>query len=87
MVLPGSAGFGKATYAGRMPFNDYPNYLGLLVLGLAAAAWWSPHRRFVLALAVIALLGLLLAMGRFSPDRRIQRDIFFMLESYPFNFF
>jgi hypothetical protein len=66
-VFAGAAGFGKATYAGRMPFTDYPNYVGLLVLGLAVVAWWSPRRRLVLALAVAALAGLLLAMGRHSP--------------------
>ncbi len=38
-VVPGAAGFGKATYAGRMPFTDYPNYVGLLVLGLAVRGW------------------------------------------------
>ncbi len=37
-VLPAAAGFGKATYLGFMPFNDYPNYFGVLMLVLAVAA-------------------------------------------------
>lgn len=68
MFLPAVAGFGKATYLGRMPFTENPNYLGLLVPGLAAAAWLvRGQRAAVWALATIALLALLLAMGRFSP--------------------
>jgi len=66
-VLPAAAGFGRATYLGRMPFNDYPNYFGPLVLALAAAAWLTGRRRLVLGLGAGALLSVLLAMGRFSP--------------------
>ena len=67
VVMPAAAGFGKATYVGRMPFTDYPNYLGLLVLGLAVASWLSGRRQLVIGLGVITLLALLVAMGRFSP--------------------
>ncbi len=68
MFLPAVAGFGKATYMGRMPFTDNPVYIGLLVPFLAAAAWLAPGRRsLVWGLGAIALLALLLAMGRFSP--------------------
>ncbi len=47
LVQPGAVGFGKATYLGPMPFNDYPNYFGWLWLLLAAAAWWSGRRSLV----------------------------------------
>ncbi|MEZ4388467.1 MAG: hypothetical protein R3D98_13030 [Candidatus Krumholzibacteriia bacterium] len=67
MVIPAAAGFGKATYAGRMPFTDYPNYLGLLLPALAAAAWLTRRRSLVAALAVVSVLAIVLAMGRFSP--------------------
>jgi hypothetical protein len=67
MVIPGAAGFGRATYVGRMPFTDYPNYLGLLLPGLAVAAWLTRRRSLVVALAVASVLAILLAMGRFSP--------------------
>jgi len=67
VLIPTAAGFGKATYVGRMPFNDYPNYIGVLLLGLAGAAWLSRRRSLVLALGVVGLLAVLLAMGRFSP--------------------
>ncbi len=68
MVVPTAAGFGKATYMGRMPFTDYPNYLGPLLLLLAAAAWLTRRRRsLVAALTTAAALAILLGMGRFSP--------------------
>ena len=67
VVVPTAAGFGKATYLGRMPFNDYPNYLGPLLLLLAGAAWFSQRRSLVFALVAGSFLALLLAMGRFSP--------------------
>lgn len=66
-VLPGAAGFGKATYLGRMPFTDYPNYFGPLLIALAAAAWLAGRRSLTLALAASSMLAFLLAMGRFSP--------------------
>jgi len=68
MVVPTAAGFGKATYLGRMPFTDYPNYLGPLLLLLAAAAWLDRERRsLVAALWVASALAVLLGMGRYSP--------------------
>ena len=67
VVVPTAAGFGKATYLGRMPFNDYPNYLGPLLLLLAGAAWFSQRRCLVIALLAGSVFSVLLAMGRFSP--------------------
>ncbi len=37
-VLPSFYGFGGFTYWGNMPFTDYPNYMGILVLALAVVA-------------------------------------------------
>ncbi len=62
-ILPASAGFGKATYLGHMPFTDYPNYFGLLVILLAAAGWVRGGRNFVLALAVMSLLAVMISFG------------------------
>ncbi len=67
VVVPAAAGFGKATYLGRMPFNDYPNYLGPLLILLAAAAWFTGRRSLVVALGAGSLLAVLIGMGRFSP--------------------
>ena len=65
-VLPVAAGFGKATYLGLMPFNDYPNYFGLLLLVLAAVAWWQAPRSLVIALGVMSLLAVFVAFGNFG---------------------
>ncbi len=68
VFLPAVAGFGKATYLGRMPFTDNPVYLGLLVPLLAVAAWLArPQRSLVWACGAASLLVVLVAMGRFSP--------------------
>ncbi|MBE0566224.1 MAG: hypothetical protein IH621_09720, partial [Krumholzibacteria bacterium] len=62
-VLPAAAGFGKATYLGASPFNDYPNYLGVLLLALAAAAWGPRTRSLVAALGAMAVLAVLVSFG------------------------
>lgn len=68
-LLPGSFGFGGITYWGRMPFTDYPNYAGVVVLFLAAAGLAAERRNiFAWFLAGTSVLMVLLAFGRhFSP--------------------
>ena len=67
VVLPAAAGFGKATYLGLMPFNDYPNYLGLLVLVLAVWSWWQGQRSLSVALGAMSVIAILVAFGRYGP--------------------
>lgn len=38
-IFPSFYGFGGPTYWGTMPFTDYPNYMGILVLLLAISAF------------------------------------------------
>lgn len=61
---PSFLGFGGATYWGNMPFTDYPNYMGILVLILAVygAIVYKSNLRWVLI--TTALLALLLAFGK-----------------------
>ncbi len=68
-LMPGAFGFGGVTYWGRMPFTDYPNYAGVVVLLLAVAGIGAERRNvFVWFLAASSLLMALLAFGRhFSP--------------------
>jgi hypothetical protein len=65
-LLPGSYGFGGMTYWGFMPFTDFPNYAGIIVLPLAAAGLYlgrkEPFTRFLTA---ALLLSFLLSFGRF----------------------
>jgi len=67
LVVAAYAGFGQATYQGFMPFNDYPNYLGLVPLLLAVAGLTIRERWLVRTLLALALLALLLSFGRFFP--------------------
>jgi len=62
-VLPVAAGFGKATYQGLMPFTDYPNYLGILLLMLAMAGWWRGSRGLTLSLGVMSMLAIVVSFG------------------------
>ena len=66
LVMPAAVGFGKATYLGRMPFNDYPNYFGVLWLALAATAWWRGRRALFIATVVMGVLAVLVALGGFG---------------------
>jgi len=67
LVLPSHAGFGAATYLGSMPFTDYPNYLGFLLLSLAALAWATGRRWLAGVISCWALMAILVACGRYSP--------------------
>ena len=67
-VLPSVSGFGQATYQGPMPFTDYPNTFGVVVLALAVAAWLDRRRRgVVVALAALFALAVLVAFGKHLP--------------------
>jgi len=68
-LLPGALGFGGITYWGRMPFTDFPNYAGIVVLLLAATGLVVERNKiFVRLLALSTLLMVFLAFGKFfSP--------------------
>lgn len=57
-ILPSFYGFGGFTYWGNMPFTDYPNYMGILVLALAIFGLYKrvPQAGFFAAAIVLALL-------------------------------
>ena len=58
-LIPGMFGFGGRTYWGSMPFTDYPNYMGIVPLGLAVFAAVRTRgvlRAYLIALAAVALL-------------------------------
>ncbi len=65
-ILPAAAGFGQATYMGRMPFNDYPNYYGLLWLALAAFAFVRGGRSLWGALVAVSVLAVFVSFGTFG---------------------
>jgi hypothetical protein len=65
--MPSSAGFGEATYVGRMPFTNFPNYLGQATLVLAAAAFVFLRGRALWFLGLLALLSLFTSFGSELP--------------------
>lgn len=63
-VVPWSYGFGMASYTGHMPFTDYPNYLGVIVLAFAVLAAVKVRTRFSHFLLFIVVVTTLVAFGR-----------------------
>ncbi|UCH62341.1 MAG: YfhO family protein [Fidelibacterota bacterium] len=62
-LLPAFLGFGGITYWGSMPFTDYPNYMGILLLLLAIWAVATKRSWFVWTLAAGGFLAYLLSLG------------------------
>ena len=65
-VLPAAAGFGQATYLGLMPFNDYPNYYGVLWLALSTLAFVRGARGLWAALVALSVLAVFVSFGTFG---------------------
>lgn len=71
-LVPGFAGFGGVTYWGGMPFTDYPHYMGLAVLLLAAiGVAVAPRRSLVVFLLLLGALALGLSFGKNSVLYRL----------------
>jgi hypothetical protein len=66
-VLPHFYGFGGSTYTGYMPFTDYPNYVGLMVLIIAffSLKKFKNERVFFW---IILLFSILLSFGKYFED-------------------
>jgi hypothetical protein len=69
LAWPRAVGYGDAAYWGGLRGTDFSHVLGLLAMGLAAlgALWRTPARRVARLWGVVALAGMLLALGRNLP--------------------
>ncbi len=67
LVFPWAAGFGKWTYWGKMPFTDYPNYVGMVAAVYAIISMIVVRSRWKWYLAVIIIVSTLISFGRFFP--------------------
>ena len=57
-LIPSALGFGGQTYWGFMPFTDYPNYMGIIILALAIMGLvfrWNDLAIFFLTTSLLAL--------------------------------
>jgi len=67
-INPSYYGFGGFTYWGNMPFTDYPNYMGILVLLFSILGMISFKDRFRIFLITASIFSLLLSFGHhFKP--------------------
>jgi hypothetical protein len=66
-IFPSIAGFGKLAYQGGMPFNDYPNYFGVLTFLLVFVAILHRREKYSWSFMAIALLAVLVSFGKFFP--------------------
>jgi len=78
-IIPSALGFGGQTYWGNMPFTDYPNYMGIVILVLAAIGF--VHRRdplmwFLLGTSILAIF------ISFGKNMNIIYDIFYSFFPY-----
>ena len=62
--IPSSFGFGGQVYWGYMPFTDYPNYMGIIILALALIGIVYKKGIFKWYLLLATLLALFISFGR-----------------------
>ena len=62
--IPSYYGFGGATYWGNMPFTDYPNYMGIIVITLAIIGLLFSENKIKYFFGLTALLALLISIGK-----------------------
>lgn len=66
-IIPSFVGFGGQTYWGQMPFTDFPNYLGVIVVLLATIGLVLRRDRTTIFLALLGLCALLVSFGNHLP--------------------
>ena len=62
--IPSFYGFGGATYWGNMPFTDYPNYMGIIVLTMAVIGAVFHESKIKWYFLTTGLLALLISFGK-----------------------
>ena len=63
-LLPSAFGFGGQAYWGYMPFTDYPNYMGIIVLLLALISTLQKKNFLQWYLIITSLLALSISFGK-----------------------
>ena len=78
-LIPSAFGFGGPLYWGYMPFTDYPNYMGIIILLLAVVGIINKKGIVKWYLIAASLLALFISFGRHFS---LVYDIFFNLFPY-----
>ena len=79
LFIPSAFGFGGQPYWGFMPFTDYPNYMGIIILILAIIGLVSKRELIHYFLIITSALALLISFGRHFS---LVYDLFFNLFPY-----
>ena len=79
LFIPSAFGFGGQLYWGFMPFTDYPNYMGIIILILAIIGLVSKRELIHYFLIITSALALLISFGRHFS---LVYDLFFNLFPY-----
>ncbi len=66
-IFPWASGFGKGTYWGKMPFTDYPNYVGAVTAVFALLAMTVARTRWKWHIFIVVVISTLISFGRFFP--------------------
>ena len=63
-LIPSFHGFGGATYWGKMPFTDYPNYMGILVVIFSIIGMLFSKNKIKWFFIIMIFFSLLLSFGK-----------------------
>ena len=78
-IIPSAFGFGGQTYWGDMPFTDYPNYMGIIILVLAAIGFVHRRDPFMWFLLGTSILAIFISFGK---NLSIIYDLFYSFFPY-----
>ena len=75
--IPSAFGFGGQPYWGFMPFTDYPNYMGIIILLLALIGLLGKKELIHWFLLITSLLALFISFGKhFTPIYNVFYNFF-----------
>ncbi len=66
-LVPSFFGFGGGTYWGKMPFTDYPLYMGIVVLFMAGLALVLKRDKYTIFFTIVAIFSLIVSFGKHFP--------------------
>jgi hypothetical protein len=78
-LLPSAFGFGGQTYWGFMPFTDYPNYMGIIVLLLAVYGFSTKRNNLTWFMLGTSILAIFISFGKHFS---LIYDLFFNIFPY-----